>query len=95
MIPDLGDDGIGETTDHYDARAIADMATGMKHGYAPPTILSGWHRLEVHPVTGTWLTWPWENPTAWGILDGDVDRVWFMRSITEHLDLLTAEAARL
>lgn len=83
MIPELDADGGGAMlADDYDAAAIHNMWLEMSAGLPPTPMESKWHAAptEPHPDAGD-IVWCWENPTAWDILDGDVDRSQFMARV--------------
>lgn len=87
MIPEFT--GEWMDSDEFDAIAIHDMAQDFKNitGETFFNIKSAWHRSQPHPQTGTLITFCWENPAAWEILAGDVDRAWFTEQVlTQPMD---------
>jgi len=84
MIPKDAGEWMDE--DDFDARSINDMATSFQSDDMFPetpfmNILSAWDQLQPHPDTGTMIEFCWENPAAWAILAGDVDKDWFMEQL--------------
>jgi hypothetical protein len=82
----LDDDG-GEwsyPTD-YDAVAISDMAIMFQRTDGPVAgIRSAWEMSGPHPTAGQ-ITWCWENPDAWDLVD--VDREWFSEQVAARVPL--------
>jgi hypothetical protein len=82
MIPEYTSDDDMDF-DEADAVFIHDMAIGFEADVSPlMSIPSAWHQGRPHPETGTMIEFCWENPAAWRILAGDVDRDWFMEQLT-------------
>jgi len=91
VIPVLDEDG-GEwmDPDEFDAVGIADMATSFQVDLDDtepfPNFASAYAQMGEHPTAGD-IEYVWENPSAWEILDGDVDRKWFMEQVRTRTDL--------
>jgi hypothetical protein len=81
MIPEYTSDDDMDFDD-ADAVFINDMAIGFRADVNPiMNIPSAWYQARPHPDTGTDIEFCWENPAAWTILDGDVDKNWFMEQL--------------
>lgn len=76
MIPEFDPDGAMDP-DEWDAACIAQMADEWEASPGIPALAleSGWLAEDGR------YRWCWENPAAWEILDGDVDRVGFARQV--------------